>query len=97
MNESQNTTASFNQPSNPTVTKSEQDALIEARPKPIVTHDLTPGGTTQSYVHQQLNTANENRIQEIGNRLQHSSQGMNLNRAENFIHGKAKADFGHSR
>lgn len=97
MSEPQNTTASFNQPSNPTVTKSEQDALIEARPKPTVTHDLTPSGTTQSYVHQQLNTANENRIQEIGNRLDHSSQRLNQNRANYFIHGKAKADFGRSR
>lgn len=97
MNKGNSIRTQFSRPHNSTVTKSERDALIAARPKPIIRHDLTPGGMVQASVHQRVDALRELRIREIANKLGKSSQRLNQNRAKTFINGKAKADFGRSR
>ncbi|MBL4647299.1 MAG: hypothetical protein JKY99_12685 [Rhizobiales bacterium] len=87
----------FSRAHSPIVTKTERDALIAARPKPIVQHNLRPNGMVQASVHQRVDALRKKRIREIANKLGKSSERLNQNRAKTFISGKAKADFGRSR
>jgi len=87
----------FSRSHSPIATKTERDALIAARPKPIVRHDLTPNGMAQTSVHQKVDALREKRIREIENKLGKSSERLNQSRTKTFINGKAKADFERSR
>lgn len=87
----------FSRSHSPIATKTERDALIAARPKPIVRLDLTPGGTTHATVHKSLNTLHENRIREIADKLGKSSERLNQDRVKVFNQGKINADFGRSQ
>lgn len=87
----------FSRSHSPIATKTERDALIAARPKPIVRLDLTPSGMVQASVHQKVDDLREKRIREIGSKLGKSSERMNRNRAKAFIAGRAKAEFVRTR
>ena len=83
----------FSRTHSPIVTKTERDALIAARPKPIVLYDLTPSGMVQTSVRQNVEALREKRIREIANTLGKSSKRLKKNHTKAFIKGRAKVDF----
>ena len=52
------------------VSKSERDARIAARAKPVIEQHLTPGGAVERTVRQKLDAENERRINFIEKRLE---------------------------
>lgn len=52
------------------VSKSERDARVAVRAKPVIEQHLTPGGTIERTVRQNLDAENERRINFIEKRLE---------------------------
>ena len=89
--------ANFNQPSPQTVTKGELDALVAARPKPVVERHLTPGGELETSVRQAYNLKNEARISQIRDRLNNANERLNRDHGKAMVRGTAKSNFDRSR
>lgn len=88
---------SFPQPNHATVTKAERDVLIAGRPKPVLEPHLTPGGVDEVVVKQVLETARENRINQIQARLDQAHDGLRQAHSKAMVRGRAKTDFDRER